>query len=219
MNGVHDMGGMDGFGPIEPDPNEPLFHEAWERRAFALVIAMGYSGAWNIDMSRHARERIPPADYLASGYYEKWLLGLETLLAENGLVSREEMESGRSSGAAAPGTGLLKAEGVARALGSGGPSSRETDTPPRFKPGDRVRVRNLNPPGHTRAPRYIRCKEGVIERHYGAHVLPDSSAHGKGPDPQHLYSVRFGAREVWGEDASARDSVYLDLWDPYLDPA
>ena len=219
MNGVHDMGGMDGFGPIEPEADEPLFHADWERRVLALVLAMGFSGAWNIDISRHARERIPPAGYLAASYYEKWLLGLETLLVEKGLVSAEEIESGRGTGGTTPETRVLKADEVAQSLAEGGPCNRDMDAPARFKPGDRVIVRNINPAGHTRAPRYVRCKTGLIERHYGAHVFPDSNAHGRGPDPQHLYSVRFSAREVWGEDASARDAIFADLWEPYLAPA
>ncbi len=219
MNGVHDMGGMDGFGPIEPEADEPLFHADWERRVLALVLAMGFSGAWNLDISRHARERIPPAGYLAASYYEKWLLGLETLLVENGLVSRDEIESGRGTGGTTPETRVLKADQVAQSLAEGGPHKRDTDPPARFKPGDRVIVRNINPVGHTRAPRYVRCKTGLIERHYGTHVFPDSNAHGRGPDPQHLYAVRFSAQGVWGEDASARDAVYADLWEPYLEPA
>ena len=219
MNGVHDMGGMDGFGPIEREENEPLFHAEWEKRALALVLAMGFSGAWNMDMSRHARERIPPADYLAASYYEKWLLGLETLLVENGLVSAGEIESGRGAGGTTPQTRVLKADEAAQTLAAGGPTNRDTDAPARFKPGDRVIVRNINPPGHTRAPRYVRCKAGVIDRHHGAHVFPDNNAHGKGPDPRHLYSVRFNTRDVWGQDASARDAVYADLWEPYLEPA
>ncbi len=219
MNGVHDMGGMDGFGPIEPEADEPLFHADWERRVLALALAMGFSGAWNIDISRHARERIPPAGYLAASYYEKWLLGLETLLVEKGLVSTGEIEAGRSAGGTTPETRVIKADEVAQSLAEGGPYNRDTDAPARFKSGDRVIVRNIHPAGHTRAPRYVRCKTGLIERHYGAHVYPDSNAHGRGPDPQHLYSVRFSAREVWGEDASARDAIFADLWEPYLAPA
>ncbi len=114
---------------------------------------------------------------------------------------------------------VLRAEDVTEMLRKGGPANRDTDAPVRFKPGDRVIVRNINPAGHTRAPRYVRGKAGVIDRHHGAHVFPDSNAHGRGPDPQHLYSVRFSAQGVWGEDASARDAVYADLWEPYLEPA
>lgn len=219
MNGVHDMGGMDGFGPVVHEENEPVFHDEWEKRAFALVVAMGFSGAWNIDKSRYARERIPPADYLAAGYYEKWLLGLERLLVENGVVTAKEVESGQGAGEATSKTRVLMAGEVKQTLAAGGPSNRDTDAPARFKLGDRVLVRNINPSGHTRAPRYLRCKTGVIDRHHGAHVFPDSNAHGRGPDPQHLYCVRFNAQEVWGEDAAARDAVYADLWEPYLEPA
>lgn len=218
MNGVHDLGGTDGFGPIDPEPNEPVFHAEWERRAFALTVAMGFSGAWNIDMSRHARERMDPVDYLRSGYYEKWLHGLETLLVERGLITAEELATGRPGAQGRPAR-VLKAADVADTLRKGDSARVAADVAPKFKPGDRVVVRNLNPRGHVRAPRYVRCKQGVIARDHGVFIFPDTHAAGLGEKPQHVYSVRFAGREVWGPDAPANEAICVDLWDDYLDPA
>ncbi len=219
MNGPHDFGGSHGFWPVAPEPDEPLFHADWERKAFALVLAMGGTGAWNIDMSRHARERIPPAEYLAASYYEIWLKGMERLLLEKGLVSDAELKSGR---AAAPGTQLPRRptrDTVPAILARGGPADRPASSAAQFAAGDRVRAKNLNPEGHTRLPRYVRGRVGRIERVHGTHVFPDTNAAGAGEDPRWLYSVSFAAREVWGSEARAEDEVLLDLWEPYLEPA
>ncbi|MBI4635945.1 MAG: nitrile hydratase subunit beta [Candidatus Rokubacteria bacterium] len=224
MNGVHDMGGMHGMGPIVREKNEPVFHAEWERRAFALTLAAAYPGQWNTDMSRQAREQMPPAEYLATTYYEHWLFGLERLLAERALVTPDEVEA-RLAGRAAPVTKpepagrVLAAADVGKVLRKGGSARVHEDVPPRFKPGDRVVARNINPRGHTRLPRYARGRHGVIDRDHGVFVFPDTHAAGLGARPQHVYSVRFGARELWGPEASARDGVYIDLWDDYLDRA
>lgn len=210
MNGVHDMGGMHGLGPIAPDPNEPLFHAPWEARVLAITIAMGAWGRWNIDASRHARERIPGPYYLAMTYYEKWLAGLTTLIGESGLIP----DAPDAPKATPP---PLTAERVPAALKSGGPTLRQTDAAGRFQIGERVRARNLNPVGHTRLPRYARGHVGIIERDHGAHVLPDTNAHFRGECPERLYGVRFAAAELWGQDTP--DSVHLDLWESYLEPA
>lgn len=219
MNGVHDMGGMHGMGPIAPEPNEPVFHERWEARVYALNRAMGILGKWNIDAGRHARERIPPADYLRMSYYEKWLAGLIMLLRESGLATEAELESGRPD----PGTGRtappLTSEQVGGLVAARGTFERPVNTSPRFAIGEQVRAKKINPPGHTRLPRYARGCVGVVDRIHGAHVFPDSNAHFRGENPQHLYSVRFAARELWGDAAAARDSVYIDLWEEYLEPA
>jgi nitrile hydratase len=216
MNGVHDMGGMHGMGPIAPEAGEPVFHAAWEGRVHALNLASPTRG--NIDAGRHRIELIPPADYLRMTYYEKWLARLEQLLLAGGFVTAGELASGKADPAAPKSTPVRPAHAVEAALT--GPYSylREAGTPV-FAIGDRVRARSLNPVGHTRLPRYVRGRVGVIERHHGAHVFPDSHAHGLGEDPHHLYSVRFGAQELWGAAASARDSVLLDLWEPYLERA
>jgi len=218
MNGVHDMGGMHGMGPIAPEPDEPVFHERWEARTLALNLAAGACGKWNIDAGRHSRERIPPAEYLRMSYYEKWLTGLVMLLEETGLVSRVELESGHPAAGAAKTTPSLTADQVAPALSRGRSFERPLNRPPRFRVGQRVRAREINPTGHTRLPRYARGNVGVVDRLHGAHVFPDSNAHFQGENPQHLYSVRFSARELWGEAAAARDAVYLDLWEDYLEP-
>jgi nitrile hydratase beta subunit len=219
MNGVHDMGGMHGMGPIAPEPNEPVFHERWEARVYALNRAIGSLGKWNIDAGRHSRERIPPADYLRMTYYEKWLAGLVMLLQESGLVTRAELESGRAGPGtvkAAPPLTTAQVPGVVAARGT---FERPVNTPPLFAVGERVRAKKINPPGHTRLPRYARGNLGVVDRIHGAHVFPDTNAHFQGENPQHLYSVRFSARELWGETAAARDAVYIDLWEDYLEPA
>jgi nitrile hydratase subunit beta len=218
MNGPHDLGGAHGFGPVAPESNEPVFHADWEKRAFALVLAMGATGAWTLDMSRHARERIPPAEYLRSGYYEIWFAGLRRLLVERGLVSRDELASGRSVGPAKKPPRKATPETVPAMLAKGGPTERPAAAP-KFKPGDRVRTKTMHPTGHTRLPRYVRGRVGHIERAYGAHVFPDASAAGRGEDPQWLYSVAFDASELWGSEGRAGDQVLLDLFEPYFEPA
>ena len=219
MNGVHDMGGMHGMGPIAPEQGEPVFHERWESRVFALRRAMGAWGKWNIDATRYGVERVPPADYLAMSYYERQFVAFIDLMVDVGLITRAELASG--SPAAAP-TGVTPALTVAKAqalITLGVPTSRAVTVAPRFQQGQQVRAKNVHPTGHTRLPRYARDKIGTIERDHGVFVFPDTNAHFLGEKPQHVYSVRFAARELWGPSAAPRDAVYLDLWDDYLDPA
>lgn len=215
MNGIHDMGGMHGFGPVRSEHGEPVFHQAWEARLFALRHALGAWGKWNIDTSRHARELIPAADYLRMSYYERWLAGLVAQLVEVGLLTREELSSGRPAAGAARATPPLHADGLERLL-AGSPSQRELALLPGFIPGDCVRARNIHPTGHTRLPRYVRGKAGRVVRDHGVHVFPDANAHGQGEQPQRLYGVRFEAAELWGDGAGPRAAVYLDLWESYL---
>ena len=218
MNGVHDMGGMHGLGAIAPDPNEPLFHADWESRVLAMNLAVGAWGRWNIDMSRQARESIPGHDYLKMSYYEKWRVGLVDLRVKAGLVTQRELETGRPT----DGPRLsppLTADRVASALAAGGPATRDVEAARPFAVGQIVRALNLNPTGHTRLPRYVRGRLGIIERDHGVHVFPDTNAHGLGEQPRRLYGVRFSARQLWGEGANRRDSVHLDLWDAYLELA
>ena len=219
MNGIHDLGGMHGFGPIDPEPNEPVFHHDWERRAFALNLATGFLGRWNIDMGRYAREHMPPAEYLATTYYEHWLYGLERLLVEKGLVSPKELTTMRPQGAA-HGVQPLGVDDVPKALRNRR-AARMHDhlAAPRFKAGDRVRTKNLNPTGHTRLPRYARDKVGVIDRDHGVFILPDEHAKSGTKVPSHCYAVRFEGRELWGPDAGARNAVFVDCFEPYLEPA
>jgi nitrile hydratase len=220
MNGPHDLGGQHGLGPIEHEENEPVFHAEWERRIFALTLAMGARGEWNIDASRHARENRHPVDYLSSSYYELWMKGLERLMADRGLVTPEEIEAaleGRTSAASVIG-GAVSAERLRELLETGDTARRSDGPEPRFRPGDRVRTRAMNPKEHTRLPRYARGKLGVIERHHGVFVFPDSNAHGQGEKPQHLYCVAFPATEVWGSDGGKRERVLADLFEDYLLP-
>jgi nitrile hydratase len=219
MNGVHDMGGMHGMGPIAPESDEPVFHEPWEGRVFALNRATAALGKWNIDASRHARERIAPADYLRMSYYEKWLAALMMLLEETGVVSAAELELGRSAPGSSGATPPLSADRAAAVVADRGRFERPVNEPPRFAIGQAVRAKKINPTGHTRLPRYARGALGIIDRIHGAHVFPDSNAHFLGEHPQHLYCVRFAARELWGGQAPPRDSVCIDLWESYLEPA
>ncbi|QLH71864.1 nitrile hydratase subunit beta [Rhodopseudomonas palustris] len=218
MNGAHDMGGMDGFGPIVIEANEPLFHAAWERRAFALTLAMGRPGGWNIDMSRFARENRAPIDYLSKSYYQLWLAGLEVLMAERGLVTADEIAAGRPLHPRRD-VQVLTAADVTPMLARGAPTERDAAAPARFGVGDRVRAKDLHPRTHIRLPRYVRGRIGTIELVHGAHVFPDSHAHGGGEQPQWLYTVAFEARELWGDDADPTSRVSVDAWDSYLERA
>ena len=218
MNGVHDMGGMHGMGPIGPEQNEPVFHEDWERRTFALNLAAGFLGKWNIDIARYARERMPPAEYLAATYYERFLYGLEQLVVEHGLVSREELE-GRAKVMRAndPELRPMQFAAVAGIVRTGRMARVDEDVPARFRLGDRVSTRNLHPLGHTRLPRYARDRSGVVEIDHGVFRFPDASAQGLAHKAQHVYAVRFTARELWGRQAAPNDAVLIDLWDDYLE--
>jgi len=220
MNSIHDMGGMQNFGPVDPETDEPVFHSEWEARMFALAGATRGWGKWNIDQSRHAREAMPPAQYLASSYYEIWLYGYVELLVESGLLSRAEFAAARADPSAAlpPDVTAVTADQVDGILATGHSTKVDADVEPKFTVGDAVRAKTINPLGHTRSPRYVRGRRGVIDRDHGVFVFPDTSAHGRGPSPQHVYSVRFAARELWGPEAGPRDAVYVDLWDDHLEP-
>jgi nitrile hydratase subunit beta len=216
MNGAHDMGGTMGFGPVVPEKDEPVFHAPWERRAFALTLAAG-AGRWNIDQSRWAREQMQPAEYLRKTYYEIWIAGLEKLMAERGLVTADEIEAGKVLHAAKDSPIVLTADRVAAALSRGGPTTRPASMPQRFQVGDLVRARNMHPAGHTRLPRYVRGHAGIVTHVHGVHVFPDANSTGRGEDPQWLYTVRFTARELWGEAADPTCSVSVDAWESYLE--
>jgi nitrile hydratase len=218
MNNIHDMGGMQGFGPIPIEEDEPVFHSQWEAKAMALTLAMAAWGRWNIDASRFARERLAPSEYLRFSYYERWIAALVDLMVETGLVTRAELESGKPQ-TAAKAKPPLTANKVAAVLARGGSVERNVENLPSFGPGDRVVTTTASPIGHTRLPRYARGRTGEVIMHHGAHVFPDSNAHFRGESPQHLYAVRFAARELWGPRAAPRDCVNLDLWESYLDPA
>ena len=218
MNGVHDMGGMHGMGPVEIEENEPVFHAAWEGRSLALRLASTVHGRWDTNMYRYAIERMPPAAYLAATYYERTLFGFETLLVEQRLVTEEELATGRPAGKADV-KGMLAPAGVDALLRRRNRARLDDKVPPRYRIGDRVVARNAHPAGHTRLPRYARGRRGVVDRDFGVMAFADTMAMSRDPKPQHLYSVRFAARELWGSAANERDSVYVNLWDDHLDPA
>lgn len=216
MNGAQDLGGMQAFGPICPEEETLPFHADWERRVLAITLAMGAVGKWNIDMSRAARESLPPARYLSSSYYEIWFEGLKKLVLNTGLATGEEIEAGESRTAAVPVPRVLMANEVTAALLRGNPVDRTVAARARFSVGDAVRTRQMNPSSHTRLPRYCRGRQGRVVAVHGAHVYPDANAIGLGEQPQWLYTVRFDAAELWGADTTAT-SVCVDCWEPYLD--
>ena len=219
MNGVHDMGGMHDMGPIQPQQNEPVFHARWEGRIWALSQAMGAWRRWNGDSSRQETELIPPAEYLSMSYYQKRFVRLVEQMVKVGLVTRAEIESGKRAKGSPKATPPLTADKVPAYIATGTPKSRNVAVAPRFQVGQRVRARNIHPTTHTRLPRYARGKLGTVERDHGVFVFPDTNAHFLGEKPQHVYSVRFTARELWGEQAKPQDTVYLAMWDDYLEPA
>ena len=218
MDGVHDMGGMDGFGKGEPEPNEPVFHAPWEGRVLAMQHAMRYAGAWQVDMLRFAQERLPPPVYLTASYYQRWALATEKNVVERGFAGADELEAGHAlrAGKALKRklTGDVIKQGMTRCS-----FFRQPQAPARFKLGDRVRTKNIHPLTHTRLPRYARGRFGVVELVHGCHAFPDAVAIDKGDDPQWLYTVVFDGRELWGADADPTVKVSIDAFEPYLDPA
>jgi nitrile hydratase len=220
MDGIHDLGGMDNIGAIEREANEPVFHEDWERRIVANTLAIIGSGYFKTDEIRRALEWMPPVDYLQASYYEKWLFGLTVLLIEKDVLTAEELDARRvlrrEGGRVLP---PVSKEQMRYALTQRIPMSLDLDIAPRFRTGDRVLTRNLHPSHHTRLPRYARSKRGVIEHDQGVFPFPDLIAHDQPDRPQHVYCVRFTARELWGEDAPARDALHISLFDEYLDPS
>jgi nitrile hydratase subunit beta len=216
MNGIHDLGGMHGHGRVSIEPNEPVFHHDWEARVLGMAFPVLAQCGNTSDKHRYAIERMDPAHYLASSYYEHWLCALETQLLEKGLITRAELESGR----AAPGQKampVLTADIVDAVLATGASAKRAEGATPRFAPGDRVRTRNDHPLHHTRLPRYARGKVGTIQIDHGIFFTPDTVAHDLGEKPQPLYSVSFAARELWGPDAPAADTMRVDIWDEFLE--
>ncbi|MXY24417.1 MAG: nitrile hydratase subunit beta [Acidobacteria bacterium] len=219
MNGIHDMGGMDGMGSVAREENEPVFHEPWEGRVYGLGRAIGRWGRGrNWGSFRFALESLPPADYLRMSYYERWFTVHVNRLLSSDLVTREELDSGYADPDAAPPEELPASEAEAASPGSG---LLDTAVNARFNVDDPVRGRNMHPRGHTRMPRYTRGRRGVVIRDNGVYALQDTDEQGQrlGNTPQHVYTVRFDAQELWGDRATARDSVYVDLWEEYLEPA
>jgi nitrile hydratase subunit beta len=219
MNGIHDMGGMHGFGPIEAEPNEPVFHELWEARLFGMRLAMTPPTGPTIDRSRFLRETMPPVAYLTWTYYEHWYFTAVRSLLQNGLITMQELLTGRPSPDRPRRNDAMRASEVDRAIKTGGMYSRKLDSAPLFLTGHKVVTWNQHPTRHTRLPRYARGKRGVVHSWHGGHVFADANAHGEGEKPQHLYTVMFTAQELWGEGAAPKDKVYLDLWESYLEAA
>ena len=219
MNGPHDLGGQMGFGPVAPEKDEPVFHAEWERRALGITLCAGAMGHWTIDESRHARESLHPANYYASSYYEIWIKALEMLLERHGFVTAGELAQGRALSRGTSPKRVLQAADVPAVLARGGPCDRPVGTRPRFKAGERVRTKNFHPVGHTRLPRYARGRIGTIDAVREGYVFPDTNAHGKGENPERVYTVVFDAAELWGEGADPRLSVSIDAWESYLESA
>jgi nitrile hydratase subunit beta len=219
VNGIHDVGGLQDMGPVQHEKDEPVFHAAWEGRVYGIDGSLRARRLWNLDAVRHQIELLPPVEYFQMTYYERWLRINEQLLVKHGLATPAELASGTPDPGAPKAIPALTAAAAARRLGRGIPVDHDPKVPPQFKVGQRVRARNMNPTGHTRLPRYARGKMGTIGRDHGVYTFPDTNAHFRGQKRQHVYSVRFSARELWGERASARDSVHLDMWDDYLEHA
>jgi nitrile hydratase beta subunit len=218
-----DLGGMPGFGAVEIEPDEPPFHHEWERRVFAAYLATNYLGRWNIDQVRAMRERMPRAAYLAATYYGVWLYGLERMLDERGLVTREELAARRADPSAtvarAEDARVLTAADVERVMSNSRASRLDNEVPARFAVGNSVTTKTADPMGHTRLPRYARGRRGVVTADHGVWIFADAAGQDRGFVPQHVYTVRFAATELWGDGADSRDSVYVDLWDDHLEPA
>ena len=215
MNGVHDMGGMHGFGTVESEGGEPVFHAPWEGRVMAMNRAMGFLGLWTIDAARFGREALPPATYLSSSYYERWTFALENQCVEHGLINTDELAAGHALRPALPASALT-ADKVPASLTRGN-FERQASMPARFAPGDRVRTCKINPPGHTRLPRYARGRFGVVDSIRGCMVYPDAAAVGERGIAHWLYTVVFDARELWGDAADPTLTVSIDAWEPYLE--
>ncbi|SFH42609.1 nitrile hydratase [Priestia megaterium] len=221
MNGIHDVGGMDGLGKIIRVENEPIFHKEWERTAFGIMAGTVGQGLLNLDEFRHGIELMDPVDYLVSGYYAHWVATVEWNLVKKGVLDAQEVEKRAEVFLNSPNTPIPTRENpelvahLQQLITTGGSTKRELSTPAKFQIGDKVKTKNLNPLGHTRLPRYARGRYGIVHALNGAHVFPDTHAHGKGEKPEYLYTIRFEAQELWGEKKS--EMVNIDLWESYLE--
>jgi len=220
MNGIHEMGGMHGFGPIVYEDDEPVFHHAWEGRIYAMrthtPVPIPGGG-------RYAIERLDPALYLASSYYERWLhAGIQGLI-EAGAFSQAEFDERlafyRQNPQAMP-PRQEDPEAVQRvltAIKSPKTQRREADIQPAFSIGAVVKTRNMHPAGHTRLPGYARGKRAIVVKYYGVQIFDDARSAGRIEEVQPLYCVRFEGQELWGESAEPNSAVYLDMWESYLE--
>ncbi len=218
MDSVHDLGGVEGFGPVDRSHEDEFFHEGWEARMFSMAASMSRPEGWSIDWFRHARECARPVDYLTLGYFEQWCHAYEAMLLDSGVVTLDELAAGKAlEPVAPPGKPPLKAEDI-RGKAHYPPDPRRPGAEPAFAVGDRVRTREAGHAGHTRLPRYARGKPGVIQATYGNQILPDASASGR-EEAEPLYVVRILVADLWPESAGSRDEVCLDLWESYLERA
>ncbi len=223
MDGIHDLGGKYGFGAVQREADEPVFHERWEARVLGMRLSGDGGAARNIDHFRHGIERIDPVAYLTHGYYGRWLGGLETSLVEAGVldtatISRRAIELGASPNDLIAARPKAVPDRVDYRPSEPG-NERAIAAPPRFAVGVRVRTRSHAVPGHTRLPAYARGRVGTIAAWRGGWVFPDSNAHGRGENPQHLYTVAFAGAELWGSSGEPNVVVHLDLFEPYLEPS
>ncbi len=216
MNGIHDMGGMHGFGNVTQEADEPVFHGRWEGRVLGLQRSLLYTRAWNIDIFRREQERLTASDYLSVSYYDRWLRSLTQSALDTRLVNADELEAGH---ALHTGPTVQRVLGVneAKAAFIRAPFGRPQTRDARFAPGDRVRTINEHPSGHTRLPRYARDKVGKVSAVRGFHVYPDTVASGQGEDPQWLYTVEFSGSELWGHGADPSLVVSIEAFEPYLE--
>ncbi len=222
MDGIHDMGGMHGFGPVPREANEPVFHEAWEGRLYAMRVSTRLADPGNL---RQHIERMEPGQYLNSSYYEKWLHAWTQILLANGALTEEELQARERLLSQEPTAPLPRREDPAQARQALGrlrtpqPLQRVAEAQPRFRIGDSVSTRHFHPPGHTRLPRYARGKKGVVVGYYGCQDFEDEAPADSLARVQPLYAVRFAARDLWGESAEPASTVHLDMWESYLETA
>ncbi len=220
-NSVHDMGGMQGFGVIDREENEPVFHAEWQRKTFGMMMTSLGPFQVNLDHVRSRMESVPPSTYLELGYYDKWLLTLEELAIDKNVISKEDLAAlmAGQDVSLTRDTDPFPAEGMLAFLATGATAARQIETPAAFKVGDTVKAKNLNPKGHTRLPRYVRGHMGLVIADAGGQIYPDTNATFSGEGPERLYTVQFHATELWGNDANPKDTVCVDLWEPYLEAA
>ena len=221
MTRAHDMGGRFGDGPVSPELENVVFDSCWHARALAITLACGSLGLWNIDASRHARECLPPKDYFRFSYYERWLAGLTDMLVENGALTAKELMMGEAIDPSDLTNRKLVANSVNDFLTKGSPTDRLVSKKSIYKCGDLVKTRafpeNMDVTGgHTRLPSYAAGATGYVLLRHGAHVLPDSNAHGLGEAAEPLYAVAFKASDLWAQPNNSDDEVILDLWQSYL---
>jgi nitrile hydratase len=216
MDGIHDLGGREGFGEVETNESDEQFHAPWEARVRGMVNSMSRAPDWSLDWFRHCRELIEPVDYLSRPYFDQWVQAYCAMLVNSGYATVEELASGKSKAAVDGLSAPMPADAVKATRLGAKRYDREIPKAPSYTIGDSVRAKPHGVRGHTRLPAYVRGRAGRVTDHHGAHVLPDANALGE-KRHEHLYTVAFDAAELWAEAAGRRESVYLNLWESYLD--